>query len=78
MRVSGKKATDVEKAARRASARFESRRRRLSDGMGGGGFEDASVLEASDEDREGGENRWNRGERTGCCGCEYRRAKRWG
>lgn len=54
MRVSGKKATDVEKAARRASARFESRRRRLSDGMGGGGFEDASVLEASDEDREGG------------------------
>jgi len=55
MRVSGKKATDVEKAARRASARFESRRRRLSDGMGvGGGFEDASVLEASDEEREGG------------------------
>jgi len=54
MRVSGKKASDVEKAARRASARFESRRR-LSDGMGvGGKFEDASVLEASDEDREGG------------------------
>ena len=55
MRVSGKRAGDVEKAARRASARFDSRRRRLSDGMGvGGKFEDASVLEASDEDRGGG------------------------
>ena len=55
MRVTGKKASEVEKAARRASARFENRRRRLSDGMSvGGRFEDASVLEASDEDREGG------------------------
>ena len=56
LRVSGsggKKASDIEKAARRASARFE--RRRLSDGVAvGGRFEDASVLEASDEDREGG------------------------
>ena len=56
LRVSGaggKKATDIEKAARRASARFE--RRRLSDGVSiGGRFEDASVLEASDEDREEG------------------------
>lgn len=56
LRVSGsggKKANDVEKAARRASARFENRRRRLSDGMGvGGKFEDASVLEASDEGHE--------------------------
>ena len=58
LRVSGsgiKKASDVEKAARRASTRFESRRRRLSDEMGvGGRLEEASVLEASDEDREGG------------------------
>jgi hypothetical protein len=54
MRVSGRKAGELEKAARRASARFESRRR-LSDGTGvGGRFEDASVLEASDEDRRGG------------------------
>ena len=58
LRVSGsgsKKASDIEKAARRASARFENRRRRMSDGVSvGGKFEDASVLEASDEDREGG------------------------
>jgi len=58
LRVSGsgsKKATDIEKAARRASARFETRRKRLSDEMGvGGRFEGASVLEASDEDRDGG------------------------
>jgi hypothetical protein len=57
LRVNGsgdKKTTDVRKAARRASARFESRRKRLSDEMGvGGGLEGASVLEASDEDREG-------------------------
>lgn len=57
LRVSGsggKKAGDVEKAARRASARFESRRRRPSDGMRvAGNFEEATVLEASDEDREG-------------------------
>lgn len=57
LRVNGngdKKATDARKAARRASARFEGRRKTLSDGMGvGGGFEEASVLEASDEDREG-------------------------
>jgi len=57
LRVNGsgsKKASDVEKAARRASARFEGKRR-LSEGMGvGGKFEDMSVLEASDEDREGG------------------------
>ena len=54
LRVSGsgsKKASDVEKAARRASARY---RRRLSDGMGvGGKLEEVSVLEASDEDRGG-------------------------
>lgn len=60
LRVSGsggKKAGDVEKAARRASARFESRRRRPSDGMRvAGNFEEATVLEASDEDREGGRN----------------------
>ena len=52
LRVSGsggKKAGDVEKAARRASARFESRRRRPSDGMGVAG----KLEEASDEDREG-------------------------
>ena len=49
-----KKTTDVRKAARRASARFERRGKTLSNGMGvGGRFEDMSVLEASDEDREG-------------------------
>ena len=57
LRVNGsgdKKTTDARKAARRASARFETRRRRVSDGLGAGGrFEDASLLEASDEDREG-------------------------
>ena len=67
MRVSGKKASDFEKAARRASARFESRRRRLSDGMGGK-FEDASVLEASDEDREGGRSDGTEESRPGVVG----------
>lgn len=56
LRVSGsgdKKAADVRKAARRASARFGSRRKTLSDGVGAGRrLEEVSVLEASDEDRE--------------------------
>lgn len=57
LRVNGsedKKTVDVRKAARRASARFDGRKKRVSNGMSaGGGFEDVSVLEASDEDREG-------------------------
>ena len=58
LRVSGsgdKKTTDSRRAAKRASARFESRRKTFSDGVSvGGRLEEASVLEASDEDREGG------------------------
>jgi len=72
LRVSGsgsKKATDIEKAARRASARFETRRKRLSDGVGvGGRFEGASVLEASDEDRDGGRSEGSEGTRLGAVG----------
>ena len=64
-----KKATDIEKAARRASARFETRRKRLSDGMGvGGRFEEASVLEASDEDRDGGRSDASESSRLGALG----------
>ena len=72
LRVSGsggKKASDVEKAARRASTRFETKRRRLSDGMSvGGRFEDASVLEASEEDRGGGRSYVSEGGRLGAVG----------
>ena len=72
LRVSGsgsKKATDIEKAARRASARFETRRKRLSDGLGvGARFEEASVLEASDEDRDGGRSDGSEGSRLGAVG----------
>ena len=62
----GKKASDIEKAARRASARFEIRRNRLSDGLGvGGRFEEASVLEASDEDGGGGRSDASEGSKLG-------------
>ena len=57
LRVNGsgeKKTNDARKAARRASARFDGRRKKLTSEMGvGGRFEEVSVLEASDEDREG-------------------------
>ena len=70
LRVSGgggEKRGDARKAARRASARFE--RRRLSDGMGvGGRLEEASVLEASDEDREGSRNDGSEESRAGPVG----------
>ena len=72
LRVSGsggKKASDIEKAARRASARFETRRRRLSSGVSvGARFEEASVLEASDEDREGGRSDGTEESRLGAVG----------
>ena len=72
LRVSGsgdKKTRDAHKAARRASARFENRRRRLSEGMGvAGGFEGASVLEASDEDRDGTRSDGSEGSKPGMVG----------
>ena len=68
LRVSGsgdKKTTDVRKAARRASARFDGRRKRLSNGMGvGRKLEEASVLEASDEDREGARSDGSKGSKV--------------
>ena len=69
LRVSGagdKKTRDIQRAARRASTRFENRRRRPSDGVGVGGMlEEASVLEASDEDREGARTDGSDGSRPG-------------